>query len=56
MLKCTALKIPKDTDNSTMVTRGKELGVIKDKGGQKYGDIGLILGGGHTMQSTDHVS
>ena len=46
-----------DTDNSMVVTRGKGWGAVKGQG-VKYvvteGD--LTVGGGHTLQYTDHVS
>ena len=46
------------TDNSMVVTRGRAGGSSKGKGDQIYGDgrDDLILGGGHTVQYTDHVS
>ena len=46
-----------DTDNSVVVTRGKEVGGKSDGGRGKYMVMGddLTLSGRHTMQYEDHV-
>ena len=44
-------------DNLVVVTRGRGGKAVKGKGGQIYSDANdLTLGGGHTVQSADHVS
>ena len=48
-----------DTENSTMVTRGKgDEGAVKGEGGQIYDDGGRydFSGGGHTIQYTVDAS
>ena len=47
-----------DADNSMVVTRGKGVGAQWGVKGDKYVvmEDGLTLGGGHTMQYTDHVA
>ena len=46
-----------DTDNSMVATRGRGVEVSKGKGDRyMVTEDDLTLGGGHTVQYTDHVS